>query len=88
MEREYMMGQHVKFVNQFQQVQSALVQCWHGDITHYQPNTSEPGCNIVIISLDKQKEDSYGRQIEHETSVVHKSNQPADGNYWCWPDEE
>jgi hypothetical protein len=25
---------------------------------------------------------SYGRQIERQTSIVHQSNQPAHGNYW------
>lgn len=49
--------------------------------------TGEPGVNLVYCSKDTMKKDPYGRQIERATSVVHKSNQPAHGNYWCWPDE-
>jgi hypothetical protein len=38
--------------------------------------------NLVFVSSDKTKEDSYGRQIERATSVVHKNQQSAPGNYW------
>lgn len=46
-----------------------------------------PGCNLLFMSKDRTKEDGYGRQLERATSVMHKSNQVAAGNYWCWPDE-
>jgi len=42
-----------------------------------------PGLNLVLVSNDEAKDDPYGRQIERETSVVHVSNQPAPGAYWC-----
>lgn len=51
------------------------------------PN-GEPGCNLIFISGDPARKDSCGRQSEHATSVVHRNNQPAHGNYWMWPDEE
>jgi hypothetical protein len=54
----------------------------------YVSPTGEPGCNLIFISGDPARKDSCGRQTEHSTSVVHKSNQPAHGNYWCWPDED
>lgn len=41
-----------------------------------------PSINVVIISNDENKHDSYGRQIERHISVVHISNQYAHGNYW------
>lgn len=53
----------------------------------YQSPIGEPGCNLVYVSSDQMKKDPYGRQIERATSVVHKSKQPAGGNFWCWPDE-
>ena len=56
---------------------TAPEQC-HGDIA---------GVNLVYVSKDTAKQDSYGRQIERATSVVHKTLQPAHGNYWVWPDE-
>lgn len=48
-----------------------------------------PACiNIVLVSYDDSKQDTYGRQIEHQTSQVHKSLQPVHGYYWRFPDEE
>jgi hypothetical protein len=46
-----------------------------------------PGCNLVFISGDPERKDSCGRQMERQTSVIHKTMQPAHGMYWCWPDE-
>jgi hypothetical protein len=48
---------------------------------------SETCCNLVWVSGDEKRKDSYGRQIVRESSVVHKGSQPAHGNYWLWPDE-
>jgi hypothetical protein len=48
---------------------------------------TETCCNLVWISGDEQRTDSYGRQLIRESSVVHKGSQPAHGNYWVWPDE-
>jgi len=48
---------------------------------------SETCCNLVWISGDEMRKDSYGRQLIRESSVVHKGSQPAHGNYWLWPDE-
>ena len=46
--------------------------------------------NLVHVSLDETKTDNagYGRQIERQSSVVHKSSQGAHGNYWRRVDEE
>lgn len=43
--------------------------------------------NVVFISSDENKKDTYGRQIERESSVSHKLNNTAHGRYWRWPDE-
>ena len=49
----------------------------------------EPCMNIVFVSSDTKREDSYGRQIEREpTSIVHASDNSAHGNYWRRLDEE
>lgn len=48
---------------------------------------NETCCNLVWVSSDAKRTDSYGQQIIRETSVVHKGSQPAHGNYWLWPDE-
>ena len=54
-----------------------------------------PSVNLVFVSGDEAKDDQYGRQIERDTfigcladaierdtSVVHRMNQSAHGNYW------
>lgn len=41
-----------------------------------------PSINVVYTTGDESKTDSYGRQIERSTSVVHQSNQAAHGMYW------
>ena len=56
--------------------QPALVQTVHG------PADARPALNLVLISKDEKKTDPYGRQTEHETSVVHETNQSAGGFFW------
>jgi len=89
MERSYKVGDHVVYVDKLGQAHDALVTIWWGPgpnrIVDYQPDpTGEPGC---FVSGDEKKDDTYGRQIERETSVIHRSVQPAHGNFWRWPDE-
>lgn len=43
--------------------------------------------NVVIVSGDDTKTDSYGRQIERVTSLNHKSSMAVHGNYWRFEDE-
>jgi hypothetical protein len=88
-ERNYEVGQHVIFVDPKGRHRHALVTIWWKDpnVEPYTSEAGEPGCNLIIVSDDEKKNDTFGRQTEHETSVVHESSQPAHGNYWCWPDE-
>lgn len=89
MENKYTIGQHVIFFDSFGQPHKALVTTWWmaDQVPAYQSETGEPGCNLVYVSDDELKGDSYGRQIERATSVVHKSKQNAHGFKWCWPEE-
>lgn len=71
-----------------------------GDCVHYVDPVGRPAnalvtavwsptcINVVLISDDSNKTDSYGRQIERYTSVCHKSNSPVHGNYFKHHDEE
>lgn len=87
-ERKYEVGDHVIYVDPRGVARNALVNIWWGNVESYRSASGEPGCNLIFISGDPKKDDSYGRQSEHETSVVHKSKQPAPGNFWCWPEEQ
>lgn len=51
-----------------------------------------PTCiNVVLVSKDEAKTDTYGRQIERNTSCPY-GHQPGmswpHGNYWMFPGEE
>ena len=90
MERKYEVGCHVIYVDEYGKKHDALVTNWfYGQQTveQYVSEKGEPGCNVLFLSSDEKKDDSYGRQSQHETSQVHKSFQPAHGSYWMWPDE-
>lgn len=63
---------------------NALVNCVHGDDW----DNYIPCINLTFVSPDKNRQDSGGRQIEHASSVVHKSNAGAHGFYWRFEDEE
>lgn len=45
----------------------------------------EPGCNLLYLDKNPDQTDSWGRKIVRIGSCVHKSRQPAHGNYWRRP---
>lgn len=48
---------------------------------------SQECLNVVFVSGDTARGDSYGRQIERSTSLMHQSIVPVHGNYWRLPTE-
>lgn len=87
MEKEYKIGAHVIYVDARGVRRDALVTTWWGATEEQIKLYGTPGTNLVFVSGDENRNDGYGRQTEHNTSVTHKSKQVAPGNYWCWPDE-
>ena len=77
----YEPGDVVCYVDPRGRPRLALVTTWWGEGRSAPGN--EPACNLVLVSDDESKKDPYGRQIERETSVVHRSMQGAPGNFWC-----
>jgi len=48
-----------------------------------------PECiNLVFVSRDEERQDSYGRQIERQTSLTPLRNMGVHGGGWTYPDEE
>lgn len=45
-----------------------------------------PGVNLAYADPEEGSQDSYGRQVARDTSVVHQQNQAAPGRYWRWPE--
>ncbi|KKN88048.1 hypothetical protein LCGC14_0251200 [marine sediment metagenome] len=70
------LGETVRYVDARGRERPALVTAIHGSVEN------DPSINLVIVSDDEERHDAYGRQIERETSVVHESDQGADGNFW------
>jgi hypothetical protein len=68
-------GDFIKFVDEKGFEHNALIQWVHGEIEN-------PTINLIHLSGDDSKKDSYGRQSEKRTSISHKSRTTANGLYW------
>lgn len=53
----------------------------------YDGKDQHPCINLVFIHDDENRDDTYGRQIDRETSVTHKSAVKAHGNFWMYGDD-
>lgn len=72
---ELQVGQHVVYVDPVARQHDAVITAVWG-----------PTCiNVVFVSNDESKTDSYGRQIERQTSLSHRSVTPAHGQYFMLP---
>jgi hypothetical protein len=77
-------GDPVVYVDHFGKERAALVtQTWGKDGTkEYDPANACLSINVVFVTDNPAETDSYGWQTKHDTSVPHKSNQSAPGNFW------
>lgn len=73
-------GTSVLYVDEFQQEHGALLTAvWDNGNPVAYPN---PAVNLVLVSPDDTRTDTYGRQIERKTSVSHLSGNSAKANCW------
>lgn len=71
------MGQVVLFVSEKGEKIHALVTfVFHG------MSGKSDGCNLVFVTTDPARQDSFGAQIERKTSVPHRTGTPAPGYFW------
>jgi len=91
MERELNIGDSVRYTDHHGVEHVALItQNWlNGQKlkTYQEQYGNFPSINLVYVVKDESKSDPYGHQIERDTSVVHKSQQAAPGNFWRFLDE-
>lgn len=88
-DRKLTVGQSIVFVDSRRNRIPALVQAVHGELREYQDGWYVPCINLIHVSINSDKTDQYGRQVEHATSISHHSSQrPCIGFCWYWPDEE
>lgn len=77
MERKPMAGDSIVYIDSYRQPHNALVtEGW-----------SETCVNLVLVSSNESERDSYGRQLDRQTSCVHRSCNSAGANCWIWPGE-
>ena len=73
-------GGSVVYVDAVARQHAALVTAVWGD-----PAVSVPCINIVYVSEDDKMQDTYGRQIARQTSLCHRTVNPAHGMYYMMP---
>lgn len=81
-------GDPVIFVDDRRRAHHALVTAVHGENAWGEDERAQraPSINLAFVSGDEERTDSYGRQIERQSSIVHRAEQEADGLYWYLPD--
>jgi hypothetical protein len=56
-------------------------------ITRSAPTFGDICINVAYVSGDEARTDTYGRQLERSTSVLHQGASPAHGYFWRFADE-
>lgn len=82
--RTLSVGDHVIFTDEHRRQHNALLTEVWGTWDH--PD-SPPAVNLLYVVDEESRNDQYGRQIERESSVVHRKFNSAGGNCWHMPDE-
>lgn len=79
-------GDAVSIVDENYVAHTALVVHVHGIFPAEGEAGYVPSINVVYVSADKAKSDSYGHQIERLSSLQHlsqgPSTMPTPGRYW------
>ena len=80
MERKFVnVGDHIIFIDTHRVEHSALVtEVW--DSNAEQRMDSLPALNLLYVVKDETRADQYGRQIERESSAVHREMNSAGAN--------
>lgn len=74
MNRKVNIGTRVKVKDEFAVEHDALVtNAWPDGVEYDDAGTVNLAINVVFVSSDPSKQDQYGRQTEHLTSVMHRS---------------
>jgi hypothetical protein len=51
-------------------------------VTNAYGTSIQGAINVAFVSADTSRTDTFGRQIERETSVLHQTIQPTHGRFW------
>lgn len=90
--REPQVGDHVIYFDPLRRELNAILTAVHGEVSggpvegYPEQGWHTPCVNLVFVTPETDKTDSWGRQTDHASSCVHASDQRV-GYYWCWPEE-
>lgn len=90
--REPRVGDAIVYFDSLRRELSAIITAVHGEVSggptegHPKQGWNTPCINLVFVTPEESKTDSWGRQTDHASSCVHASDQRV-GYYWCWPEE-
>lgn len=82
MQKSVKIGDGVTFIDPLRNERAALVTHVWGPETYPDANGQFPALNLVFVSGNPAKQDQFGTQIEHVTSVCHQSLNSAGCNAW------
>lgn len=78
----------VVFYDEFRRPHDALLVCIHSQgmsmAEFHETHGSYPCVNLVWVSGDESRTDNNGRQLERQSSVVHKDSMPLAEPAMCW----
>jgi hypothetical protein len=91
-ERQVHVGEKVIYFDEFGKEHTALTTAVWGDRYEVIDDNGgstlwEPSINLLFVSPDEKREDSYGRQVERRSSCCPVSVQSAWGNCYCLPEQ-
>jgi hypothetical protein len=91
--REPKVGDHVIYFDTLRRELNGILTAVHGEVSSSQVSMEDatqqwntPCVNLIFVTPEEAKTDSWGRQTDHASSCVHASSQRV-GYYWCWPEE-
>ena len=93
--REPKVGDAIIFFDELRHELNAIVTAVHGEVSQSQKAYGDPTMvwhtplvNLVFVTPDESKTDSWGRQMDRQSSCAHVSSylHPV-GNHWCFPEE-
>ena len=92
LDKQVQVGEQVVYFDEFGREHNALVTAVWGERTETFKDdelidTSEPSLNVIFISPDERRSDTYGRQVERRSSCMSVKYQAAYGNCYCLPEQ-
>ena len=92
LDKQVTVGEQVIYFDEFGREHNALVTAVWGERSETFKDgelidTIEPSLNVLFVSPDERRSDTYGRQVERRSSCMSVKYQAAYGNCYCLQDQ-